>query len=396
METRIGQYGVPPKSEFSRRLKNIRSRMEKRDIDILVIYSGPGSLRFGQRGHVMYVSGYEPYFGDTMVILPQNKGMESLLEVDEPHHFPQGCTWIENVKSSIDHVNTLKEYLLENKLEKPKIGIVGEYSMSPSLYARFREELRFAHFELASDILEEERAIKSEYEVECIREAAKIAYKGIEAAAKFAQPGVLEAGIKGEIERVCRIEGSQSFPHYTMVLSGKRQNHLDWWLQGGNRKLKDKDPWLLDFGTMYNNYCCDISRPFTLGPPSQKQIDTFELLRHTQEAAKNAAQVGVLTSDLNKASSNVMKEALGIEDLSVPLGHGVGLEAHEWPFIGYHGVTHDDAYKDSTLKENMVISLEVALYYPDIGMQQIEDQFLVTTKGLERLNNIPQKIIECS
>ncbi len=61
--------------------------------------------------------------------------------------------------------------------------------MSPSLYARFQNE-------------------------KCMREAAKIAKKGIEAAAEFARPGVLEAEIVGEIERVCRIAGSQFFPHH--------------------------------------------------------------------------------------------------------------------------------------------------------------------------------------
>ena len=73
MEANLIKQARPPQNEFSRRLLNIRSRMNERAIDILVIYSGPGSLRFGQRGHVMYVSGYEPYFGDTMVILPQDE-----------------------------------------------------------------------------------------------------------------------------------------------------------------------------------------------------------------------------------------------------------------------------------------------------------------------------------
>ena len=112
MESDLIKQARPPQNEFSRRLKNIRSRMKDRGIDILVIYSGPGSLRFGQRGHVMYVSGYEPYFGDTMVILPQDENLESLLELDEANHFAPATTWIENIKSSIDHVNTLKEYYM--------------------------------------------------------------------------------------------------------------------------------------------------------------------------------------------------------------------------------------------------------------------------------------------
>jgi Xaa-Pro aminopeptidase len=92
--------------------------------------------------------------------------------------------------------------------------------MNPLLYARFKEEMGSHQIELAFDIIERERAIKSEYEISCMRKAAQIANKGIEAALKFARPGVLEAEIIAEIERVCRIEGSQFFPNYTMVISG--------------------------------------------------------------------------------------------------------------------------------------------------------------------------------
>ena len=66
---------MTPRSEFDRRLKAIRDRMEARNLDLLLIYSTPGSLRFGQRGHVMYVSGYEPYFGDTMLLLPRRASL---------------------------------------------------------------------------------------------------------------------------------------------------------------------------------------------------------------------------------------------------------------------------------------------------------------------------------
>ena len=298
MEANLIKQARPPQDEFSRRLINIRSRMKERAIDILVIYSGPGSLRFGQRGHVMYVSGYEPYFGDTMVILPQDERLETFLELDEANHFAPATTWIENIKSSIDHVNTLKKYLQDNKLKNRKIGIVGEYSMNPLLYSRFQEEIGSNQIELASDIIESERAIKSEYEIGCMREAAKIAKKGIEAATNFARSGVLEAEIIGEIERVCRIEGSQFFPHYTMVISGMDQDYVRWWWHCSQRRLKEGDPWLLDFGTMYNGYCSDISRTFVLGSPSQKQKETFEVLRQAQETAKNAVRAGVFASEV--------------------------------------------------------------------------------------------------
>ena len=364
--------------------------MKDRGIDILVVYSAPGSIRFGQRGHVMYVSGYEPYFGDTMAILPLDESLTPLLEIGAAGYFPTECTWIENVKPAGDHVQTLKKYLRETKLEKSRVGVAGEYSMSPSLYARMRHEI--GQIEAASDILESERAVKSEYEIQCIKETSKIAKKGIEAAAKFARVGVSEAEIVGEIERACRRAGSQGFPHHTMVTSGKDANHLNWWWYCGERKLKRGDPWLLDFGTMYKGYCCDISRPFTLGVPSQKQKDTFQVLLQAHEAAQKTVRAGVLASEVNEAASDVLREAW--EGDWWGIGHGVGLEVHEWPFIGYQRILDDEAYRDRRLEVNMVISIEPQVYFPEVGDMQIEDQFRVTKTGCERLNDIPTEIIE--
>jgi len=382
---------IPPQVEFSKRLESVRMQMKERGLDVLVIFSGPGSLRFGQRGHVMYMSGYEPYFGDTMMVLPQDEKFDALLEIDEAQHFASDCTWIKNIKLSIDHVDTVKQYLKSIGLSKPKVGIVGEYSMGPALYAHFQEELEI---EPVSDIIENERIVKSDWELQCIRQASSIAKKGIEAAVKFAKPGRLDMEITSEVERVCRLAGSEFFPHYTMVNSGLDSKYLEWWWKGGKRRLQQGDRFLLDFGTMYAGYCCDISRPFILGSPDRAQKDVFEVLKLSQEAGRKAASAGTLASDVDKAVRKVYMEAWP-EKKGWGGGHGVGLEVHEWPFIGYHEITHNNAYRDSVLKANTVISIEPQVFVPDVGSFQIEDEFVVTKTGAERLNDIPQEILIC-
>jgi len=387
---------IPPEEESLRRLKNVRKQMEKRGFDALVIYSCPGSLRFGQRGHVMYMSNYEPYFGDTMMVLPQDEKSGALLEIDEAQYFPSDCTWIEKTELSENHVATAKEYLRRIGLKKPKIGIVGEYSMSPALYACFQKEEAFSQVEPASDIIENERIVKSDWELQCIREASRIAKEGIEAAARFARPGILDLEITAEIERVCRLAGSEFFPHYTMVSSGLDSKYHAWWWKCGPRRLQQGDMFLLDFGTMYAGYCCDISRPFIVGQPSQMQKDIFEVLKRTSEAGRKAACESALASDVYKAAHKVYIETWP-DKKTWGGGHGVGLEVHEWPFIGfyYHKITHDNAYRDTTLRTNTVISLEPTIVIPNLGKFQVEDEFVVTKTGAERLNDIPQEIIKC-
>jgi len=268
--------------------------------------------------------------------------------------------------------------------------------MSPALYACFQKEEAFSQVEPASDIIENERIVKSDWELQCIREASRIAKEGIEAAARFARPGILDLEITAEIERVCRLAGSEFFPHYTMVSSGLDSKYHAWWWKCGPRRLQQGDTFNLDFGTMYAGYCCDISRPFIVGQPSQMQKDIFEVLKRTSEAGRKAACESALASDVYKAAHKVYIETWP-DKKTWGGGHGVGLEVHEWPFIGfyYHKITHDNAYRDTTLRTNTVISLEPTIVIPNLGKFQVEDEFVVTKTGAERLNDIPQEIIKC-
>ncbi|GAF79930.1 unnamed protein product, partial [marine sediment metagenome] len=345
-------------------------------------------------GHVVYMSNQEPYYSDTMMVLPQDERSGALLEIEEAEYFASDYTWVEEIELSANHVDTARKYLRRIGLKKPKIGIVGEYSMSPALYACFQKEEAFSQVEPASDIIENERIVKSDWELQCIREASRIAKKGIEAAARFARPGILDLEITAEIERVCRIAGSEFFPHYTMVSSGPDPKYHAWWWKCGQRRLQQGDMFLLDFGTMYAGYCCDISRPFIVGQPSQIQKDAFEVLKQAQEAGRKAAREGALASDVDKAVRRIYRETWP-EEKSWGGGHGVGLEVHEWPFISFQKIPHDNAYEDTRLRANTVISLEPQIVIPALGKFSVEDEFVVTKTGAERLNDIPQEIIIC-
>ena len=382
-----------PGHEMDRRIANVRQRMAGRGLEALIVFASPGGLRFGQRGHVLYLSGYEAYFGDCMLLLPLDPTIDAVLVKDAADHFPETCTWITDVRAAGDRVKVVAEFLSDNGLERSSVGVAGEYSVSPALYARLLEEVGPARLETASDILEHERSVKSAYELECLKTAAAIAGQGLEAAARSMRPGVTESDVKGEVERVCRAEGSQAFPHYTMVVSGRDEAYTSGWWKCERRVLEAGDPVSIDFGTMYRGYCCDVSRPFVLGRASERQKDVLEVLLEAHHAAAAAARPGVHTSAVQAAANKSLTAAWGDRDWW-GIGHGVGLEVHEWPFIGYQRIVDDGAYTDRVLEENMVISLEPTMALPDAGDFQIEDQFVVTGEGAVRLNDIPHEITE--
>jgi Xaa-Pro aminopeptidase len=125
-----------------------------------------------------------------------------------------------------------------------------------------------------------------------------------------------------------------------------------------------------------------------------KQKDVVKILVEAQQAAAEAAKPGVLGSVVDEAANKVMGKVWDIDKGPSGLGHGVGLEVHEWPFIGYQHMEDDEAYRDTVLEENMVISMEPMMFFSDTGDFQIEDQFVITKDGGVRLNDIPQIIFE--
>ena len=72
--------------------------MADRGLELLIVFSSPGDLRFGRRGRVRYLSGYEPYFGDCMMLLPLDPTSDAVLVKDAANYFPQACTWITDVR----------------------------------------------------------------------------------------------------------------------------------------------------------------------------------------------------------------------------------------------------------------------------------------------------------
>ena len=149
-----------PASEFETRAHGIRKRMHERGIELLVIFSAPGSMRYGQRGNVLYVSGYEPYFGDAMVLLPAEKDIEPVLQIDSADYFPSECTWIERVVGARDPLMTLRAFLDDADFHVKRIGLVGSPMTHPEFRGRLDKKFGVSAIVEAQDVVEEERIRK--------------------------------------------------------------------------------------------------------------------------------------------------------------------------------------------------------------------------------------------
>lgn len=199
------------------------------------------------------------------------------------------------------------------------------------------------------------------------------------------------------IEAVLMTDAPDYFPQMCTWITDVRRAgdgvHTSWWWQDDRRMLEAGDPVIIDFGTMHQGYCCDLARTLVLGRASARQNDALQILLEAQHAAADAARPGVRASAVFAAAVGALP-AQWADQGWWGLGHGVGLEVHEWPFIGCERIVDTDGYKDRILEENTVISLEPTAALSDSGEIQIEDQFVVTEGGGLRLNDLPHQIVE--
>ena len=140
-----------------------------------------------------------------------------------------------------------------------------------------------------------------------------------------------------------------------------------------DRELARGDMVKLDFGARSDGYHSDITRTVAFGEPDPRMREIRDLVAAAQRAGIDAVRPGVSTVEVDAAARSVIAEAGHGDAFPHGLGHGVGLEIHETPFLRWDG--GDD------LVEGMVVTIEPGVYIPGLGGVRIEDMVEVTADG---------------
>lgn len=227
----------------------------------------------------------------------------------------------------------------------------------------------------AEEILNSLRAIKNEDEKNDLKTACEIAQKALYKALESVKVGISELELKGEIEKNIIDFGASEPSFQTIVAFGKNgaiPHH-----KSGQTVLEKDKPILIDMGAKYNGYCSDITRTIFFGEPSQKFLDCYNAVLLANETAIKNIKCGTTTCEADAFARNVLTEnGLG-EYFTHSLGHGVGIEIHEFPFLSPR--------QNQELKENMVFTIEPGVYLENEFGIRIEDTVLLTHKGVKRL-----------
>ncbi len=225
-------------------------------------------------------------------------------------------------------------------------------------------------------LVERMRAIKSEDEINLIRNSVRLNEKVFQGLFKTISPKMSEIDVAIEIETVMRTLGAESAAFSTIVAAGSN-SALPHAVPTG-RLLGRGQPIVVDMGLILSGYCSDMTRTFVLGTPDKRYSDLHRVVRRAQIAGIKAVKAGTPACTVDRAARKIISDAGYGKYFGHSLGHGVGQAVHEHPRVS--------AKSRGKLKAGMVITIEPGVYIPGWGGIRLENMVVVREDGCEDLN----------
>ena len=235
-----------------------------------------------------------------------------------------------------------------------------------------------------SGLLHRPVAQKTDAEIEHIRQAQQITEAVFEEVLDLLAPGRTEKEIAAEIVYRHLRHGAEGMAFDPIVASGP--NAALPHARPTDRTLRTGELVLIDMGGVVNGYASDMTRTVALGDPGDRAREVYAHVLEAQQAARAAAHAGMASDVLDAAARDVL-DAAGLKDaFSHSLGHGVGLDVHEWPRVSYAS--------DDDLPDGACVTIEPGVYLPDEGIGvRIEDLIVLRNDGHDNLTTAPKHLI---
>ena len=381
--------------ELKLRRDKIRSLMTLKDIDAALITCNANLIyTYGQ-----VVSGYLylPLHSPALLFFKRPNNIKG------EHSFP--------IRKPEQIVDILKEQGLPLP---PKLMLEGD-ELPYTEYVRLASLFPDAEIVNGTPIIRQARSVKTSVEIEMFRRSGIAHAKAYEQIPGIYREGMTDVELSIEIERLMRLQGclgifrvfgrsmeifmgsvltgnNAAYPSpYDFALGGQG---LDPALPGGanGTPLKEGQSVMVDLGGNFNGYMGDMSRVFSVGKLSEEAYAAHQVCLDIQEKVSSMARPGAVCEDLYNAAVDMAEKAgfadkfMGIGQQAKFIGHGIGLEINEMPVIAPR--------MKQELEPGMVFALEPKIVIPEVGPVGIENSWVVTNEGVEKLTNCAEEIIE--
>ncbi len=236
---------------------------------------------------------------------------------------------------------------------------------------------------LTKDMIEPLLSPKSGVEVDRIQAAQDITDEVFSVLPGMIKAGMSEKDLAAIITNGHLVAGADKMSFDPIVAFGESSSRPH--ARPGSRKLQKNDPILVDVGCVLDGYCSDMTRMMIVGEPSERVTEIISIVAKAKSAAIDFAGPGVVCSDLDGIARTCIASA-GYGDKFVhSLGHGVGLEIHEWPSVSTRS--------NYRLQVGDVITLEPGIYLPGEFGVRLEDMVVITEDGCSVLTNSPTSLV---
>jgi Xaa-Pro aminopeptidase len=182
-----------------------------------------------------------------------------------------------------------------------------------------------------------------------------------------------------------RVRGSLTPSFTTHIFTGGAGEVLESRAPGGRQALRPGDSVLFDFGAVLDGYCSDFGRTVFCGEPTAEYRRAHQVMLDAQEAGRQAARPGVRCAEVNRACRAPIEDAGYGPYFRHRMGHGIGLDVHERPFISVEDET--------PLEVGMTFTDEPSILVPGRVGVRIEDVVVCEIDGGRKLNAYPSGLV---
>ena len=389
-----------PKSELEARAGKFQSLLAENDLDGALIIQNADLFYFAgttQQSHL-----YIPQAGAPILMTRksfQRARVESALECVVPFSSPRDVLRI----------------LQEHGYAFPKrLGM--ELDVLPTnMYLSYREIFKSVELVDVSSLIRTTRAIKSDYELAAMRRAAKIGEMTMRAMSQLLVEGISEIELAGKVEAVARAAGHQGAVKFRLwnndmfyghLMAGKSAAMPSYlssptggpglspaFAQGSSkRKIRRGEPVLFDYVFVTDGYIVDQTRIFAIGALPEKLMRAHDAMLDIQDAVARAAKPGITGDEIYQLALGIARTqgyeenfgGLGTDRINF-VGHGVGLEVDEFPFLAKG--------QRMPLEAGMVIAVEPKVTFANVGTVGIENTFVVTERSAKRITRGSDEIV---
>ncbi len=384
---------ITPASELFARIAKLQHLMQKDDLDAVLMIQNADLFYF--TGSIQQGMLYVPANGEPLYMVRKDHGrarMESGLKEVLPFKSPKDIAGI----------------LADYGCALPKRAGMELDVVPVDLYQRFARAFEGCEMVNASHLIRTVRAVKSEYEISIMKDAALQVDRVCQRAREVLREGMTDLELAAELEfcarqqghhGVVRMRGFNNELFYGQIFSGADSAvpaFLDTPLGGlgltpavgqsaSYKTIRCNEPIIVDFAGAFDGYLVDQTRIFSLGPLPDKLMRAYEDMLRVQHKMQLVARPGVAWGEVYDQCHSYACE-LGYREIFMGnpgaqvsfIGHGIGTEIDEYPFLAR-------GFKDQLLEENMTFAFEPKVVFPGLGAIGIENTFRLAADGPKHL-----------